>query len=159
MMIKFLTIFRMIAVMLSIVLKKHKVFDPIVVSNAIQMVNNLRFIEKSIDMPFHYNAMFSDVSAMIPTRMIRNKNHDITRNGFVPSTSPIGTFFTRELRKFSSFIPCGFSFRKLSAFRGFSGLGNPITPLRAIFPMSHFYFIWANLKYFTTCPTFGYFHG
>lgn len=91
--------------MCTVAIKYLKILNSIIISNAIDVVNNLMRFKVSSKMLFHNQTMFKYISLLIRKRMACYLYSNITSR-FNSSTFPVPMFIFRDSFIFYSFIPC-----------------------------------------------------
>lgn len=112
---------------LSIRRKQHEILDAIVRGIPIDMVNNFLGREESIQVPFHDQPVFIDISFLVAARVMRSENQNMARpyliHPAIPSRILIPCLVSllkgigRNNPQVLSFIPWGKAFLKVSAAR------------------------------------------
>jgi hypothetical protein len=95
----------MVTAMFTTIIKQHKIFNPIITNNTVNMVYYFFFSKIATDMFFHNKTMFRYISVII-MGMFGSKNKDISRPPHRSSPNPSGMI-----------LPKMFSFFKLCSFR------------------------------------------
>lgn len=81
--------------MLFIIYKQFQIFNTIVRTITIDMVNNFSRFKITFNTFFHYQTMFSNITILISKWMFRHKNSNISIMSFSNSTFPKRMFFSQ----------------------------------------------------------------